>query len=186
MGGRIQVNSLHTITTIAIIAIGLLFHELYKATGIELLGLISPVNESKWEHWKIAYFPMLIIGILEYIFTRPIKVPYLFPLVAGIGVFIFITFGGIELYELFFGDSHLTVHMLTFILGALVGQYTRYRLMEILETKVIYSIIAWIILILSILIFVRFTYVPPRVDYFKDSLTNTYGIYKDREGGIIK
>lgn len=186
MSSRMSISSLHTITTIAVIVVGLMFHELYKATGIEFLGIISPVNESKWEHWKIAFFPMLIIGIMEYIFTRPIKTPYLFPLVAGIAAFLIITFGGIELYELFLGESHLPIHMLTFIMGALVGQFVRYRLMEVLEAKAIYTAIAWIILVLSIFVFVKFTYGPPRTDYFKDSLTDTYGIYKERDDEIIK
>lgn len=181
MSSRMNISTLHTITTMAIIIVGLMFHELYKATGIEFLGIISPVNESKWEHWKIALFPMLIIGTIEYIYSRPVETPYLFPLVAGIGAFIIITFGGIELYELFFGESHLPIHMLTFILGAIGGQAIRYRLMETLEAKAIYTITAWIILVLSILVFVKFTYDPPRIDYFKDSLTNTYGIYKERD-----
>lgn len=186
MSSRMNISSIHTITTMAVIVVGLMFHELYKAIGIEFLGIISPVNESKWEHWKIAFFPMLIIGILEYIFTRPIRIPYLLPLVAGIGAFLIITFGGIELYELFFGESHLPIHMLTFTLGAIGGQFLRYQLMEILETKALYTVIAWIILVLSIFVFVKFTYGPPRTDYFKDSLTDTYGIYKERDDEIIK
>lgn len=83
-----------------------MFHELYKSTSIDFLGLISPVKTS-----------------------------YIFPLVAGIAAFIIITFGGIELYELFFGESHLPVHMLTFILGAIGGQFVRYRLMEYTKKK---------------------------------------------------
>ena len=186
MSSRMSISSLHTITTIAVIVVGLMFHELYKATGIEFLGIISPVNESKWEHWKIAFFPMLIIGTFEYLYLRPVKTLYLFPLVLGIGAFILVTFGGIELYELFFGESHLPIHMLTFIMGAIGGQFIRYRLMEILEVKALYTVIAWIILVLSILVFVKFTYGPPRADYFKDSLTDTYGIYKERDDEIIK
>lgn len=186
MSSRMSISSLHTITTIAVIVVGLMFHELYKATGIEFLGIISPVNESKWEHWKIVFFPMLIIGIMEYIFTKPIKIPYLFPLMAGIAAFIIITFGGIELYELFFGESHLPVHMLTFILGAIGGQFVRYRLMEKLNVKASYTITAWIILVLSILVFAKFTYDPPRTEYFKDSLSNTYGIFKEKDDGRFK
>jgi len=106
MSSRVSISSLHTITTIAVIVVGLMFHELYKSTSIDFLGLISPVKTS-----------------------------YIFPLVAGIAAFIIITFGGIELYELFFGESHLPVHMLTFILGAIGGQFVRYRLMEYTKKK---------------------------------------------------
>lgn len=186
MSSRVSISSSHTITTIAVIVVGLMLHELYKATGIEFFGIISPVNESKWEHWKIAFFPMLIIGVIEYIYSRPVKTSFIFPLVAGIAAFIIITFGGNELYELFFGESHLPVHMLTFILGAIGGQFVRYRLMEKLDVKASYTVTAWIILVLSILVFAKFTYDPPRTKYFKDSLSNTYGIYKEKDDGIMK
>lgn len=186
MINKLQGSSIHTIITTTIIVIGLMFHELYKSTGIDFLGLISPVNESKWEHWKIAFFPMLIIGVIEYIYSRPVKTSFIFPLVAGIAAFIIITFGGNELYELFFGESHLPVHMLTFILGAIGGQFVRYRLMEKLDVKASYTVTAWIILVLSILVFAKFTYDPPRTKYFKDSLSNTYGIYKEKDDGIMK
>lgn len=104
MSNKVQFSGSNAATVI-IILVGLMFHELYKSTGITFLGIISPVNESKWEHWKIAFFPMLIIGAIEYFILKRGSANYIFSLAVGIIVFQAITFGLIEfLFFLFFSS----------------------------------------------------------------------------------
>ena len=44
--------------------VGTLWHFVYDWSGkMKLLGYIFPVNESTWEHMKIAFFPMLFYAI---------------------------------------------------------------------------------------------------------------------------
>ena len=163
------------------ILMGLAFHEVYKMSGFTPLGLISPVNESKWEHWKMAYTPMLILGAVEYARLR--RIPgkrwpnYLTALAAGILVFQVSTFGLIELWELAIGESHLPVHMATFLLGAGLGHGVKYRLLRQKESSRIFSQLGLVLLILQLALFAWFTFDPPRLDYFRDSLTATYGIH---------
>ena len=48
---------------------GVLMHFLYEWTEYNYLaGLISPVNESTWEHLKLLFFPVLIFTIFEYFY----------------------------------------------------------------------------------------------------------------------
>ncbi|MBF7096987.1 DUF6512 family protein [Alkalibacter mobilis] len=163
------------------ILLGLVFHELYKSTRILSLGLISPVNESKWEHWKMAYSPMLIVGAFEYfILKRHSKEEfsnYIFALAGGIVVFESTTFGLIELYEVAAGHSELWVHVSTFFLGGISGYITKYYILKKSKPSKILTELGIIILIIQLIVFAMFTFDPPRIEYFRDSLTQTYGIY---------
>ncbi|MGM0396449.1 MAG: DUF6512 family protein [Bacillota bacterium] len=165
---------------VALIFLGLAFHELYKSTGVSFLGIISPVNESKWEHWKMAFFPMLIIGTLEYYILGLRGSNYLFALAAGSIVFLVVTFGGIELYELILEEAHLTVHVSTFLMGAAAGQFARYMIMGNSRSSTILLVIGGIVIGTMSLVFFRFTFNPPRDEYFRDSISGTYGIHEYR------
>lgn len=56
--------------------IGTLSHFLYDWTGQNVLvGLFTPVNESVWEHMKLAFFPMLLYIFLENLWLKE-KTPF--------------------------------------------------------------------------------------------------------------
>ncbi|MFO7888311.1 MAG: DUF6512 family protein [Eubacteriales bacterium] len=171
-----KVIKVKVIGIVSIILLGFLFHELYKSTGIKVLSIIAPVNESKWEHWKMAYSPMIIVSIFEYPFIKNSTNNYIFALALGILAFEFVTFGLIEYFELFFGKAHLFVHITTYILGALAGQNFRYFLMKYTEPKKLLFTIGIFILIIHFSLFAVFTFNPPKVEYFKDSISGTYGL----------
>ncbi|MCR3955026.1 MAG: DUF6512 family protein [Gudongella sp.] len=163
-----------------LIIMGLAFHELYKATGITILGIISPVNESKWEHWKMAFFPMMIIGGIEYFILGLRGSNYLFSLMAGSVAFLLVTFGGIELYGMIVGKAHIFVHVTTFLMGAVAGQLLRYHIMANTRESSAFLILGIIVTGVLLAIFTLFTFNTPRYEYFRDSLTGTYGIYENK------
>lgn len=174
-----RIKSIRRIGLVSTIVLGLLFHELYKSTGVPFLAFISPVNESKWEHWKMAYSPMVIVGTIEYVMLKRTnwKLPnYLFSIAGGIAVFELTTFGLIELYEIVFGHSHLGVHVSTFLLGAYAGHRGKYWILNHLKPSRLLTVVGAVFLIVQFVIFAFFTCNPPRLDYFKDSITQTYGI----------
>lgn len=166
---------------IAIIVLGMVFHELYKSTGIVFFGIISPVNESKWEHWKMAFWPVIFISIFEYYFIKGQVNNYIFSLAVGILVFEIATFGSIEIYDLVFGESHILVHVVTFVAGGIACQFTRYFLMLNTEKTKVLFLIGVLLLLIHIVAFVVFTFRPLQEEYFKDSLSGTYGIFKYKE-----
>jgi len=171
-----SVTKVKIIGMVSLILLGLVFHELYEITGSTFIGIISPVNESKWEHWKMAFFPLILVSMFEYPFVKAHVSNYIFSLAVGILVFITVTFGLIELYDLLIGKSHLFVHVSTFVLGAVAGQMARYAVM--LRTRPSKPLFWSGLLVLLILLglFTVFTFAPPKIDYFRDPITDAYGI----------
>ena len=53
---------------IFIFSLGSFFHFLFELSGeLYLIGAISAVNESVWEHLKLSYFPLAIFSVIEYV-----------------------------------------------------------------------------------------------------------------------
>lgn len=51
--------------------VGTLWHFLYEWTGENpIIGAVSPINESVWEHLKLLFFPALFYFTAEYFFSK--------------------------------------------------------------------------------------------------------------------
>lgn len=58
----------------AIVATGTLLHFAYDWSGRNVVvGLVSPVNESVWEHTKLLVFPLIAAGAVEVFLLRDIQ-----------------------------------------------------------------------------------------------------------------
>ena len=67
--------------------LGVLLHFTYEWSGDNpIVALFSAVNESTWEHLKLLFFPMLLLTIIELLFTEKRQLPsnYLFARTTGI------------------------------------------------------------------------------------------------------
>ena len=67
---RERVKRYESIGALVVILASVLFHFLYEWTGIGLIGAISPVNESVWEHTKIVVVPYLLYAVLEFFLLK--------------------------------------------------------------------------------------------------------------------
>jgi hypothetical protein len=164
------------------IALGLsfLFHELYGLSNENFfVGLLFPVNESKWEHWKIVFWPILVVGIIEYFILKDEANNILFAKAIAILVAQIVTFGLIELYEAIFGSWGMWLHIISLILGITAGQLTSIYIMINIKPSTKLYLIGLAIILIEIAIFITFTLNPPRTEYFKDSIDGTYGIFKE-------
>lgn len=64
-----KINSLLAFIIIGIV--GTLWHFVYGWTGENpIIGAVSPINESVWEHLKLLFFPALFYFIIEYFLSR--------------------------------------------------------------------------------------------------------------------
>ena len=74
----------HLLKGMLIVAIaGTISHFVYDWTGQnKLVGLFFPVDESTWEHMKLAFFPMLIFTVFMYDKSKG-KIGYNFALLSG-------------------------------------------------------------------------------------------------------
>ena len=65
MKNKSKVFKYEFISTIIIIILGVLLHFAYEWSGDnKFIGLITPVNESIWEHLKLLFFPTLVTIII--------------------------------------------------------------------------------------------------------------------------
>lgn len=154
---------------------GTLLHFTYEWSGQNgFVGLFSAVNESTWEHLKLVFFPMLFIAIVGYfLFGKEIN-NYIKANAIGIIsamsfiIIVFYTYTGI------IGKSFIVIDIGIFIIAVILGENIATRIMQKKKEdgqKVYIGIIS-----VLLICFMVFTYFPPKIDLFKDPVTNTYGI----------
>jgi hypothetical protein len=161
--------------------VGSIMHFVYEWSGNStLVGIFAPINESVWEHLKLTFWPMLIwwvIGYFIYYKRNGIPVVQWFvsctvaqlvcPLVILSFYYIYIGALGIE---------SLMLDIFSLYLGVAAGQVFALHIYRYAELKLCWLFGAIIVLIILATAFIVFTFVPPHVPLFMDSLTGKYGI----------
>ncbi len=156
-------------------ALGSLLHFIYAWTGWLIFAPISAVNESTFEHMKILFFSMLFFAFFQYFyFTREkdfwwIKCIGILTAVWLIPIF-FYTYQGA------FGKPPAWLNILFFFASAFIGYVLEYFLFKKASGKKWWNILAWIVLGVTAVLFVVFTFYPPKLPLFLDPLTNVYGL----------
>lgn len=168
----------HLFGIVFVVLLGSLLHFAYDWSGQnEIVALISPVNESTWEHLKLLFTPMLLLTIIEY-FSYGKNVPGFF-LIRALSIIIgmitivvtFYTYVGI------IGKNYLWLDILTFVISVIVAYSFSYKFMNKSISSFIGSDYIGVATIIIILIaFVVFTFQPPHINLFLDPVTGSYGI----------
>lgn len=160
------------------IILGTILHFTYNLSGgNSFIGTFSAVNESVWEHLKLAFFPMLILGIIEYFFVKNISNNYIEA--KTIGIFLAISFIVVAFftYTGILGVDILILDILIFITSIILGETISYKLMKREnESNNKTKVLAGIILIFLLFSFIICTFNPPKVNLFRDPITKAYGI----------
>lgn len=166
------------IVTILELILGTLLHFIYEWSGNNtIIASFSAVNESVWEHLKLVFYPMLILGLIEYYFVKNIANNYIEA--KAIGIFTAISFIVISFftYTGIIGTNFFIIDILIFIISIILGEWTSYKLMKRKNESTIQTkILAGGILIFLLSCFIMFTYVTPQVNLFRDFTNGTYGI----------
>lgn len=158
--------------------IGSFLHFLYELSGNSIfVAYFAAVNESTWEHLKLAFFPALLFSIIEYPFVKKDTKNYFFGKVIGFYIMpitIIVLFYG---YKILFKSHSLIWDIFIFILAIFLGEYTAYKFLikekNLGKSYVILSIILFIVIFT---LFSIFTYFPPKNFLFKDPITGGFGI----------
>lgn len=155
---------------------GTLLHFLYDWSGeAKWIAPFSGVNESTWEHMKLLFWPMLIYTIVQSFFFRDYEG---FPCVKLRGIFIglglipilFYTYNGV------IGKSPDWINIAIFFISAAVAYIYESYALNRNDTTCLYPNISLVILCVISLLFVIFTFNTPKIEIFRDPLTNSYGI----------
>lgn len=174
-----KLRIIQIVVAILAIIIGTLLHFTYEWSGNDkIIGAFSATNESIWEHLKLAFFPMLLFGIIEYFIVRKFVNNYIeaktigiFSAIAFIVIF-FYTYTGI------IGRNFFIIDILTFVFSIIIGEIIAYKLtIRDNESTNLSKILSLGILLVLIICFIVFTYNPPKLNIFKDP-TQVYNEYK--------
>ena len=139
-------------------------------------GAIAAVNESVWEHFKIGFWAAVFYMIFEYFYLRKSFRNFFWAKAIGIysiPIVIAIIFYS---YTTILGDEILWVDILTFIIAVAICQLISYHLSKIKELTWWFNILGLALLVILAAAFVIFTYYPPHLPVFLDSVTGKYGI----------
>ena len=160
---------------------GGLLHFVYGWLGGGLWAAVGAVNESTWEHLKLLFWPVIVFGLIEYLFYGrktagfiPVKV---ISALLGMAVIVtvFYTYQGILGYHVAAVDISL------FFLGTAAAYWFSCKRLTELPSKGVYrspfaaTCFGAAAAALAIL-FILFTYSPPQIGLFQDPVTGGYGL----------
>jgi hypothetical protein len=160
-----------------IIFLGSALHFTFALSGNQpVVGAFSAVNESIWEHLKLSFWPTLLLIAIEYPLLR--KAANNFFIAKAIGVYLMVTIIPLVFYSYtaFSGKSIFAIDISSFVFAVLIGQLLSYKILTYKQLPRNLNKIAFAAIILLAIAFILFTYYPPQLQIFKDSLTGKYGI----------
>lgn len=158
---------------------GSLFHFLDKLTGQNrLVGAVSPVNESVWEHCKMVVLPMIVFWVLSYLRLRKGRLIERNRWFTGALAALLASILTIPLlfyfYTSAFGIESIIIDIIILLVAIVWGQMLGYHVYQYGKSMPFKLSIFFIIAIL--LVFIVFTFKTPQLPIFRDPVTGTYGI----------
>jgi len=156
---------------------GALLHFTFELSGDWTpMAVISGVNESTWEHFKIGFWPAFIWTFIEFfVFGRKTQN---FFFAKGIS---FLTMP-LVIAALFYGYTwifkieSLAIDIVIFIISIIVAQIVSYRIILIQKYKMTGNIIGAIFIVAGIIMYSTLSLNPPKCPIFRDPGTGGYGI----------
>lgn len=155
---------------------GTLLHFLYEWTGESaLVAPFSGVNESVWEHMKLLYFPCLVFALLQ---SRSFKEyeRYWCVKLTGIAVGLWLIPALYYTYNGAIGPSPDWLNITIFFVAAAGAFLLESHLLRHAYRRCAHPRLAWVVLLVLGVLFVVFTFAPPRWPLFRDPLTGEYGL----------
>ena len=155
---------------------GTLLHFAYDTLGgVAWIAPFSSVNESTFEHMKLLFMPMFVYTLIQSFFFREIKSFWCIKLYSTlIGLIIiptaFYTYNGV------IGRSPAFINIAIFFIALAFSYLYEFFAFKKESVKCKYPGLAFILLFLIFLSFAVFTFATPKINLFKDPITNTYGI----------
>lgn len=159
--------------------LGTFLHFLFElADGSVAAALFSAVNESIWEHLKLLFYPMLLFAAIEYRFWGKEYPGFwcvkLKGALVGLALIpaLFYTYSGI------LGVTAAWFNVTIFFIAAATVYYWETR--QFLRSKpcCLSNRVSITVLVLIAGLFTVFTFLTPRIPFFQDPVTGTYGFQK--------
>lgn len=160
-----------------IILLGSMLHFTFEWSGNQpIVGVFSAVNESVWEHLKIAFWPALLYLIFEYRYIYDKSNNFFFAKTLGVYSIMIVIPLIFYSYTAFLKEN-LLIDVGSFIFAIVFGQLVSYRLLTYEKFAKKFELIAFVALLALALAFVVFTFYPPQFQFFQDPNTGEYGVF---------
>ena len=176
-----KVQRWEIIGTIFIIGFGTTLHFWFEWTGYwRPIALIAAVNESTWEHFKMAFWPGLLFALIEYPFLKEETNNFFAAKFAGLFAMPVITSILFYGYTSMTGNHLLWVDVIIFILSVIGGQLISLMILTKTEKKKLstqnFAITGLVIMVLA---FSLLSYYPLKNFLFAHPETGEFGILSD-------
>ncbi|MHB1169357.1 MAG: DUF6512 family protein [Longimicrobiales bacterium] len=151
------------ISALALIPLGVALHYVYDWTGQHAVaGIFAALNESTWEHLKLAFWPMLLVAPFHWwLYDRPVGwLPATAVRVVTAPLLIIVLFYG---YTAILATHHLPLDLAVFALSVIGGEILGHRIMERTFDGWVH-VLAGVVIVLMIAAMVAFSFAPP--DWF--------------------
>lgn len=153
-----------------------ILHEAYKFTGLYILSFISAVNESVFEHSKIAFFSLLIVCFIEYLILNKKYNNFWFAKFIALVISPIIIIALYYIYSGILGYNIFWIDILIGEIALITSQIVSYTIIRNDKHNNKSNLIWGSLVIILIFIFGMLTYNPLYIDLFKDGTTGTYGL----------
>lgn len=170
---NVKVKNLIINSIFSVCVLGILFHFAYELLGEgKILGVIFPINESIFEHLKLALYPYIFWFMLTYfVYKKKLNIEFKKWFVLMVFAIIHSIFFIMALYYIYTGALGLSSTLFDILIYFISISYTQFKIAHIYENYPInktYFVIAVIILIILLLLFTIFTFSPPNIPIFID------------------
>ncbi len=156
--------------------IGTVLHFVYDYSGHnKVVGIFSAVNESTWEHIKIALTPAFLYSIIDGYFYG--YLPNYFPakLVGILSIIIVIPLI-FYTYKIFTKKNILVIDISSFFIAIFVSELLTYKILVAPDVPYAVSYLSLICLFILFAFYLLVTIFPLKNVIFKDPITKKYGI----------
>ena len=163
------------VSATVVFVVGALLHFVFDWLGAwRPLALIAAVNESVWEHLKIAFWPGLAWAAIE----RRRCAPGAHWAAAGFGLFAAVAaiVAGFYGYVAVLGDHLLALDIGLFAIAILIGRIAALALPPLLTRAPLWRGIGLTLLVGQAVAFSLFTFAPPQAELFRDGRNGLYGL----------
>lgn len=163
---------------IFVVVFGSLLHFVYRWSGNNpIVGIISPVNESTWEHLKLLFVPMFLFSIIEYFVVGKEYANFIAAKSLGIVFGMLVIVAVFYTYTGILGEHYLWADILTFIVGVAVAYLYSWKVSSRFQAR---NGLNWVglIVVIVLIFFAVFTFSPPQIPLFLDPVSKKYGIQK--------
>lgn len=176
-----KVLRLEIIGIFLIIVFGTTLHFWFEWTGYwRPIAIVAAVNESTWEHFKMAFWPGLIFAIIEYPFIKDQANNFLLAKALGLLTMPVVTTVLFYGYTSITGHHYLLADVIIFIVSVIAGQLVS---LKILNSPKTYPRgtrpLAGTVVVLMTLAFSLLSYYPFENFLFEHPEGGEYGILED-------